>query len=104
MDDGPAHTPMLWWFEVRNALLVAERRGRLAETAVSRFLGILAGMDITVAVPDDDAVAFRLVRRHRLSFYDASYLALAVRLGCPLATLDVPLSRAAQAEGLPSLA
>ena len=28
---GEARVPSLWWFELRNALLVNERRGRLTE-------------------------------------------------------------------------
>jgi predicted nucleic acid-binding protein len=34
--------------------------------------------------------------RDNLSFYDALYVALAARLGVPLLTADVPLSKAAQ--------
>ena len=42
-----------------------------------------------------------LSRRHRLTFYDASYLELAQREGIPLATLDKELVTAARAEGVP---
>lgn len=41
-----------------------------------------------------------LARRHRLTFYDALYLALALREGLPLATLDRALAGAAQREGV----
>lgn len=41
-----------------------------------------------------------LQRRHSLSAYDAVYLALALRLGMPLATTDDSLVVAAQREGL----
>ena len=33
-----AHVPSLWWFEVRNTLLVNERRGRLTEIDTAAFL------------------------------------------------------------------
>ena len=42
-----------------------------------------------------------LARRHRLTFYDAAYLELAVREALPLATLDQALATAARAEGVP---
>jgi predicted nucleic acid-binding protein len=41
-----------------------------------------------------------LARRHKLSAYDASYLELAIRLGVPLATLDVDLQKAAKKAGV----
>ena len=56
----------------------------------------------TDTTPNLDA-AFVLARRHRLSFYDALYLELAMRHEVALATLDSALDRAAAAEGLPSL-
>jgi predicted nucleic acid-binding protein len=44
---------------------------------------------------------FVLARRHHLTFYDASYLELAMRERIALATLDQALARAAIAEGVP---
>ena len=41
-----------------------------------------------------------LARRHRLTAYDASYLALAIQEGVPLASLDRRLKEAAAAEGI----
>jgi predicted nucleic acid-binding protein len=40
---------------------------------------------------------------HRLTFYDAAYLELALRLSAPLATLDRALARAARAAAVPLL-
>ena len=42
-------------------------------------------------------------RVHRLTFYDAAYLELALRLSAPLATLDRALARAARAAAVPLL-
>jgi len=33
----PGCVPSLWWFEVRNVLIVNERRGRLRETDTAQF-------------------------------------------------------------------
>ena len=33
-----ARVPSLWWFEVRNPLIVSERRGRLTESGTAAFL------------------------------------------------------------------
>ena len=52
------------------------------------------------AEESDDLEVMALARAHRLTAYDASYLALAVREGCALASLDRRLNEAAAAEGV----
>ena len=52
----------------------------------------------------EDQYILALARRHGLTAYDSSYLALAVQEYCPLATLDRRLNDAAAAEGLPVFA
>ena len=98
-DDG-ALVPCLWWFELRNGLVVNERRGRLSESETARFLGRIAQMPITIDRSPDEAQMLSLARRHRLTVYDAAYLELALREGLPLATLDRALAGAAQTEGV----
>ena len=93
--------PPLWHYEIRNILLVAERRGRLHERDIQTRLDSLAALPIDT----DQETRFLeetlgLAIKHRLSFYDALYLELAVRLNLQLATLDRALFRAALAEGL----
>lgn len=96
-----ALVPQLWHFEIRNCLLVAERRQRLSANDVEQRLGELKKLPVrTDTVPDLEA-AFTLARAHRLSFYDALYLELAQRRNAALATLDAALRRAAVAEDLP---
>ena len=43
-----ARVPRLWWFEVRNALIVSERRGRLTEADTATFLHELAHLRVLV--------------------------------------------------------
>ena len=98
--DDPAFTPSLWWFELRNTLFVNERRKRITELQVSRFLETLARLPIQLDFEPNEADVLSLARRHKLTVYDASYLELALRLSLPLATLDGELIAAAKAENI----
>jgi predicted nucleic acid-binding protein len=95
---GSAIVPSLWWYEVRNAALVGERRGRLKSSDTAYFLDQLADLPIETDSAVDEAIAFRMARQHNLTFYDASYLALAYSRDIPLATLDRALIAAAPHE------
>lgn len=94
-----AIVPSLWWFEVRNILVVNERRKRITESGTNSFLRDLARLRLWIDREPDSAAVLRLARGHRLSIYDASYLELALREAAPLATLDHQLAAAATAEG-----
>jgi len=92
--------PSLWWFEVRNVLIINERRGRLCETDTAQFLRNLARLPIIVDRTPEEVSVRALARRHGLTVYDASYLELAQRSAAPLATLDVTLAQAAQRDNI----
>lgn len=100
---GTALVPALWWFEIRNALIVNERRGRLTEAKIAEFLRNLSRLEILERGAPNESEVLRLARTHRLTVYDAAYLELAQREGLPLATLDAALTHAAKAEGVPLL-
>jgi predicted nucleic acid-binding protein len=95
-----AHVPAIWWFEVRNVLLVNERRRRITERDTEMFLRALSAMNIETDHAPADGAILALARSHRLTVYDASYLELASRKTLPLATLDRQLAAAAQREGI----
>jgi predicted nucleic acid-binding protein len=95
-----AAAPVLFHFEVRNALLVNERRGRISAEGSIAFLNILAKWPIRFASPPHDEALMDIARRRKLTVYDAAYLELAIREGVPLATLDQDLETAARAEGV----
>lgn len=98
LDGASAIVPSLWPLEVANVLLVAERRGRLRPEDGRQFLGLLAGLPITVdTMAPDTREILSLARTHRLSAYDAAYLDLAARHRLPLATRDRTLRAAARA-------
>src|SRR5690348_4780625 len=93
-----AQVPVLWWFEVRNTLIMNERRNRISERAVTEFLRQLAVLEIDVDTTPSERDVLALARRHRLTVYDSTYLELARRENVPLATLDNKLAAAATAE------
>jgi predicted nucleic acid-binding protein len=96
-----ALVPTHWWFEVRNILLLGERRGRVTEAYSGGFLQRLERFAIERAGLPDQVGVFAIARKHRLTFYDAAYLELAKREGLALATLDNELEDAARAEQVP---
>ncbi len=98
--NGQARVPAIWWFEVRNMLIVNERRGRIDAADTASFLATLARLDILADAAPVEAELLALARAHRLTVYDASYLELARRLALPLATLDKDLLKAARATGV----
>ena len=99
MKKEEAVVPSLWWFEIRNILVVNERRKRITESDTGVFLRDLTGLRVRVDQEPEESVVLRLARTHGLSVYDASYLELALREAIPLATLDAQLIAAARAEG-----
>jgi predicted nucleic acid-binding protein len=101
LDANDAFVPSLWWFEIRNTLIVNERRGRKSESQTTLFLVRLATLPILIDRSPNEADVLTLARRHRLTVYDAAYLELARRRREPLATLDRQLAAAASAESVP---
>ena len=99
-----ALVPQLWHLETRNALLTAERRGRLTAEDVNGRVDALKDLPIITDPEPDLELAFELARTYGLTIYDAIYLELAKRKNTKLATLDRHLGQAAEAEGVPLFA
>jgi predicted nucleic acid-binding protein len=94
-----AFVPSIWPLEVANVLLVAERKKRISKADSGRFIALLFQLPIEVGKSEPNRVfhdTLYLARQHRLSSYDASYLALAIRMGLPIASLDKAIIRAAK--------
>ena len=96
----PACVPAIWWYEVRNVLVVCERRGRMAAEEVDRTLSDLQHLPIRVTDLRDAGDVLPLARQHALSVYDAAYLALARHAGATLCTFDHRLREAAISAGV----
>ena len=95
--------PQHWHFEIRNTLLMAERRGRITSDTIGMRLNRLGQLLIRTDLSPDLDATISLAQTHRLTFYDALYLELALRRNIPLATLDNALALASNHEGLPAL-
>ena len=99
-----AVVPPLWFREIANGLLVAERRKTIA--AAERRLALARLSTLGLVVDEADArVAFdqtsALAEQYGLSVYDAAYLELAIRRNLPLGTHDRALQSAAERSGIP---
>jgi len=95
-----ALVPHIWWYEMRNILVISERRQRITAGDSGIFLDLLASYPIQIDAVDDEQRILQLARQFRLSFYDAAYLAVAQRNQIPLATLDKALEAAAVTAGI----
>lgn len=91
--------PALLYYEVANILLFGRSKPPIDEAAEA--LRDLYSIPLTVAVPAQDTAdaALRLASDHGLSYYDASYVALAETLDCTLITADQRLARRLRTDG-----
>ena len=92
--------PGIFRHEMRNVLIVNERRGRIDQAGSARFLMRLRDLRLLHDDAHDEDTVMALARKHGLSAYDAAYLETALRRGDALATLDRDLASAAAAEGV----
>ena len=97
-----ALVPSCFRLEFANAIRSGVRRGRMPASIGREMIIGVVGMDWNVDPTDADSIAVihDLSVNQALTMYDASYLELAIRRGCALATLDAALIRAARAEGV----
>lgn len=103
LETESAIVPILWAVEISNVLAVSERRKRIDEARITRFLARLSDLPIEVDAGGAEEAFVRLLplaRRHGMSAYDACYLELALRLGIPLATIDGGMAVAAGRAGV----
>jgi len=95
--------PSLWWYEVANALVVAERRKRLTEADGIHLIDLYRALPIKTDMVSGTAVIEQLrtlARQYNLTAYDVAYLELALRKGLGLATADLNLQSASKKAGV----
>ena len=81
------HVPALLLYEIGNILLI---KTDLDPDGLEKAVDDLEALPFIVAPPATPLLrrASRVGKEHGLTFYDASFLALAVELDCPLVTAD----------------
>jgi predicted nucleic acid-binding protein len=93
--DSDWRAPRLWQYEFKNTLVKYLRAGAIAEEAAENLLfhsqQIMKGAE--QEAPSKDALT--IAAKHKISAYDAEYVALAQQLGSPLITYDRKLIKAA---------
>ena len=93
--------PDLWYYEVSNALIMAERRGRATAQLVAAHVDDIERLAAFLEVsPTTPSALVAAARQSGLTAYDAAYFELALRRNLPLATLDDKLRAAAQKAGV----
>ena len=100
ISENSAIVPALWWYEVRNLLMIGVRRKRLNMDLVHQSLSDLEVYGVTFDLNGNNRAVLGFANDYKLSVYDAAYLELAKRKNLPLATLDKNLASAAKSENL----
>ena len=103
LETDDAYVPDLFWHEMRNILIMAERRKRIGNDDVLACLMRLSRLPILTVASEDHLSIIRLASKHQLSAYDAAYLSLAIAQGAALVTADTRLRKAAQDENVAGL-
>jgi predicted nucleic acid-binding protein len=103
LEEQPIVVPVLWLSEVANGVLVGERRKRLKQPEIRRFIELLRVLPISLDERNgiaNIANVLSLGKEYAISAYDAAYLDVALRHAVPLATLDEGLLKAGEKAGV----
>ncbi|NOZ40095.1 MAG: type II toxin-antitoxin system VapC family toxin [Planctomycetes bacterium] len=93
--------PPIFLDELQNVLLYAERDGRIEQSVSELFVRrVLEDLPLVMHPIADRFVVMQIARDHNLTFYDASYLSLALASKADMATHDKKLIAAAKAVGV----
>lgn len=98
-----AIAPVIWPLEIANSLRTAMRRQRITTDFRNEALEAIRMLPVQL---DDEtneqmwSIAVGISDRLGLTVYDATYVELALRLGLPLATLDLEIIAAARRESI----
>ncbi|HWJ53604.1 MAG TPA: type II toxin-antitoxin system VapC family toxin [Propionibacteriaceae bacterium] len=86
--------------EILRTLRRLESAGQLTPRDAQALVNLVAATAVTYVGPEPSLLAEQWRLRHNVSAYDAAYVALSLRYGLPLVTLDLRLARAAQSLGV----
>jgi predicted nucleic acid-binding protein len=102
-EDNLFHAPALWLWEMGNILVTGHARQRIGPAQVEAGLALLAAAHVDIDAPPDmhrQAQVARLALTHGLTYYDAAYLELVLRLNGQLASRDRHLLAVARTCGI----
>ena len=103
VETSEVHVPALFVTEAANVVSRALKVGVITRQECESSFDLLHAMQASIDPIDSTQSAMALAItafEEGLSAYDATYLLLAKKLGCPLATLDKDLRRAAKKCGV----
>lgn len=89
--NGQVYVPALFWYELGNGILSAVRVDRTSSSTADRAAQLFGRLPLVTDSHAEEGTRGRtmaLARKHTLSFYDAAYLELALRLECRLKSFD----------------
>ena len=101
---GEFVAPAIYAWEVANVLVQLERRAAITEDQyfIAQQAYVDLGVELAEPLTSSELVSLAdLAREAVLSLFDTSYLALAMKLDCAVATRDEGLIQAVQSAGLP---
>jgi len=95
-----AIAPNLFLYETYNGLITAVNRKRIKKAQVPEYLKLIIMAPVTFVESGLPETIITIAFSHKLSYYDATYLELALRRKVPLVTLDEKLRKAAIIENV----
>ena len=93
------YVPSIWYYEVYNVILTCIKRKRLNEDQVSSITKLVRKLPIKIDNSFNLTAnnILNIAKNNNLSIYDAAYIELALRIKCPIATLDKKVLHVANA-------
>lgn len=92
--------PWLFWTQLRNILIVAERRGRRPQGLADQLIEAVEGLETVVDTAQSSAAVLAMARQHAPTVYNALFVELTLRRRAMLKLLDAKQAPAARAEGV----
>lgn len=91
--------------EVANALWKRSLSADIQHDFATKVLESIVKLKPFKVVAQDDVLldALELANKHKVTVYDALFIALAKRLSCPLVTSDAEQAKAAEREGVETI-
>lgn len=86
--------PSIWCYEIANVLLSCKKRNRLDDKQINEIANLIYKLPIDVENNNLHFIhnnVFKIASLNELSIYDSSYIELAIRFNCSIATLDKKL-------------